>query len=442
MMKPIILASESKARKSLLKSLGVKFRVMVPCVRESACGRAPEKTAMANALLKARDVAKRVASGVVIGCDTFVSQDGRVYGKPKDIKDARAMLKKLSSCPHTLYSGIAVIDRESGCEFVECEKTKIFMESLSDGAIAKYFHSASPFGKAGSFDIQGSGGKLVRRIEGCYFNVVGLPLSRLFRLLKKAGVFLSLFACFTALSGCATEFNAGTGTQDVMMYSTDREGAIGDSIARQVEKDYTVIHDRELNERLNRVKERIVAACDRHDVLYRFRIIEDKKDPEVVNAVSLPGGYVYVFKDLMKMADSDDELAAVLAHEVGHIVGRHSMKLLQAEWGYNILTIVSVATKSAQVAGGAQLAYMHILMGYSQEMEMEADQMGARYAKRAGYNPDGMISFLKKLEKKNKKEKARPLSYFRTHPYTASRIKAVKMELGEEIGFEDYLNSQ
>jgi predicted Zn-dependent protease len=316
------------------------------------------------------------------------------------------------------------------------------MERLSNARISEYLQRVSVLDKAGSFDIQGAGGMLVRRIEGCYFNVVGLPLVRLYKLLKKAGAFVLVLGCAFGAAGCATEFNLGTKTEDVMFYSTDREVAIGDSIAGQLEKDYTVIQDLELNERLRRIGEKVVASCDRRELLYRFRVIEDKKDPEIVNAVSLPGGYVYVFKNLLQVADTDDELAAVVAHEVGHIVGRHSMKLLQAEWGYNVLAALSIATKNAEVAGGAQLAYLHVLMGYSQEMELEADRMGARYAKRAGYKPEGMIAFLEKLTKRRKKEKAQPLSYFRTHPYTANRIKAVKMELGQGMSFEDFINTQ
>lgn len=442
-MNEIILASRSKARRALLKRLGVSFRVVAPRVKEIAGGAVPpEAAARANALSKAREVAGRVRNGIVIGCDTLVVQGGEIYGKPKDLKDARVMLKKLSSGPQMLYSGIAVVDARSGRELVACEATKIFMDRLTDVQITRYFRKVSPLDKAGAFDIQGLGGLFIRRIEGCYFNVVGLPLARLRALLKKMGVSLLVLVCAVVGSGCATEFNAGTKTQDIMMYSTDREISIGDSISRQLEKDYTVILDPELNERVTKIGKKIVAACDRKELLYYFRVIEDKKDPELVNAVSLPGGYVYVFKNLMKVASTDDELSAVVAHEVGHIVGRHSIKLLQAQWGYNLLALVGVATKNAEVAGGAQLAYLHILMGYSQKEELEADQMGARYARRAGYNPEGMISFLKKLQERRKKEKAEPKSYFRTHPYTSERIKAVKQELGDKLSFEDFINSQ
>ncbi len=438
----LILASKSKARRALLKNLDIKFKVVVPHVEEHegpACS--PVATVKKNALLKARDVARRVKKGIVVACDTLVWQEGHVFGKPKDLKDAKNMLKRLSLKPHVIYSGIAVVDAARAKEAVSVEETRIVMEKLSDKEITRYFKKVSPLDKAGGFDIQGLGGLFIKRIEGCYFNVVGLPLAKLNQLLKKMGVSLLILFCSFMLWGCATEFNVGTNKKDIMMYSTDKEVSIGDAISKQVEKDYILINDPELNSRLERVGERIVAVCDRKEILYRFRVIEDKKDPEIVNAVSLPGGYVYVFKKLLKVADTDDELAAVVGHEVGHIVARHAIKMLQAEWGYNILTVLAAGTRNGDFAQGVQLGYLSLLMKYSQEDELTADRLGARYAKRAGYNPEAMISFLKKLRKIEKKEDPQPLSFFKTHPNISCRISATKEELNERISYEDFINT-
>ncbi len=443
MKMPIILASQSKARRELLRRLGIRFRVVVPRVKErGGRARAPEAAAKANALLKARDVAGRVRRGLVLACDTFVVQGGRVCGKPKDMKDARRMLKRLSRRPHVVYSGIAVVDAERRRAWAACAKTRIFMEPLTGREITAHFKKVSPLDKAGAFDIQGRGGLFIRRIEGCYFNVVGLPLAKMVRLFKKAGVSLLAVLCVLGLWGCATtEFNVATGEQDLMFYSTDREVAMGDSLAQQLEKEYTLVLDPEREERLQRVGERIAAASDRQEILYRFRVIEDKEDEDVVNAVSLPGGYVYVFKKLMDVADTDDELAAVLGHEVGHIVARHQIKRLQAIWGFNILGVLTTQTQDADVALGSQLAYASLMMEYAQEDELLADQLGARYAARAGYDPNGMIRFLEKLKERQRKEPARPLAYFRTHPPYGERVKATKEELGQEIEFSDYINA-
>ena len=399
----IILASKSKARRALLKNLGIKFKVRIPKIKEhKVCGQSPAEAARENALLKARDVARRLKKGIVVACDTLIEQRGKIFGKPKNLKEATIMLKKLSSHPHCLYTGIAVIDVAHGKEVVDVEETKIVMEKLSDREIRNYFKKVSPLDKAGAFDIQGSGSLFIKRIEGCYFNVVGLPVSKLYTLLKKIGVSLLIVMCAWTFFGCATEFNVATKREDWMMYSSDKEVNIGDSLSKQVEKEYIVINDPTLNERINRVGEKIAAVCDRKELIYRFRIIEDKKDKDIVNAVSLPGGYVYVFKNLLKVADTDDELAAVLGHEVSHIVARHAIKRLQAIWGYSLLSVLTVGTQNADFARGAQLAYLQLMMGYSREDELLADKLGARYTKRAGYNPDAVITFLRKLKKREK----------------------------------------
>jgi septum formation protein len=438
----LILASRSKARKKLLENLGVRFRVMPARVKEHMeTVRHPARTVAANALLKARDVAGRVKKGIVVGCDTLVWQDGRVFGKPASLAEARRMLKKLSRRPHVLYTGIAVIDAASGRQAAGVEETHIEMEPLSDREITQYFRKVSPLDKAGGFDVQGLGGLFIRRIRGCYFNVVGLPIARLRVMLKKFGVSLLLVLCGFVVNGCSTEYNVATHKEDLMMYSTEREVAIGDSLAAQVEKNYTVVQDPQMNERLERVGARVAEASDRHDLTYRFRIIEDPKDKDLVNAVSLPGGYIYIFKNLMTVADTDDELAAVVAHEVAHVVARHSIKRLQAIWGYNILTILAGATKNAEAAQGVQMAYAFLLSGYSQEDELTADGMGAIYAKRAGYNPQGMIDFLDKLRKRQKKEPPQALSYFKTHPGYGRRIRATKEALGENIDFDDFIDT-
>jgi MAF protein len=438
----LILASKSKARQQILKNLGVKFKVVPSLVKErEGSSKTPKKTVQMNALLKARNVASRMKSGIVVACDTLVWQKGRVFGKPKNLKDAHEMLKRLSSKPHRLFTGIAVIDIKKKREIVDVEETGLVMEPLTDLEILRYFKKVTPLDKAGGFDIQGRGGSFVKHIDGCYFNVVGLPVHKLSSMLKKLGVTLFLFFVTFNLSGCGAEYNVATQREDMLIISTDQEVNMGNSLSRQVEKEYIVIQDPDSNKRLDAIGEKIAAVCDRKELIYRFRIIEDKKDAEIVNAVSLPGGYVYVFKKLLKVAKSDDELAAVLGHEVGHIVARHSVKRLQAIWGYNIVSLLSIGTQNTDFARGAQLAYMQLLTGYSQKDELLADKLGARYTKRAGYNPQGMVLFLRELKKLDKKEKSQPLSYFKTHPYISQRVRATKEEIGEHISFDDFINT-
>ncbi len=188
-MKKIILASQSKARQKLLRQIGIKFQVAKPQAQESR----KLKTNCAdlviqNALLKARDVACRFRSGVVIAADTVVLSGKRIIGKPADMREAFKILKLLSAKPQWVYTGLAVVDIDNGKTIVDYEKTKIYMYKLTDKQIRNYFRKVSPLDKAGSFDIQGIGSIFIDRIEGCFYNVVGLPLAKLAKMLKEAGV--------------------------------------------------------------------------------------------------------------------------------------------------------------------------------------------------------------------------------------------------------------
>ncbi|MBN2831067.1 MAG: septum formation protein Maf [Candidatus Omnitrophica bacterium] len=443
-MNIIYLASKSKARAELLEKLGFKFKVMPSKIKEK---RSPGKLSYArlvkaNALSKAMDVANKINSGVVIAADTICVQDGKIFGKPKDIKGAKRMLKKLSAKPQWLYSGVAVIDKCAGRKkvMVDCEKTKVYMDKLGDKEIDAYFKRVSPLGKAGSFDIQGRGALFIRRIEGCFYNVVGLPLRKLFLMLKKTGInkFL-VFLAVIFLTGCSHEYNIVTGKQEAFYYSTDKEVQMGQSIAKQVEKAYkekdTV--DPLMQKRVEDIGKKIAAVSDRQDIDYYFAVLDDDE----INAFALPGGYVYINKGLVEKVDNDDELACVLAHEVGHIVARHSIKKLQAMQTYSILKmLVAAAPSSGEVGTASDAAFTEILLGYSREDELLADQLGARYTKLAGYNPSAMISFLKKLQEVNKRRPLAPKSYFKTHPYVPDRVRVVKEEMGEGISFSDYIN--
>ncbi len=444
-MKNIYLASNSRARRSLLKLYGLKFKPLSSGVKEKRRkekGSSFASLVKKNALKKAQAAAGRVKKGIIIAADTIVVQDDRIFGKPRDLEDARRMLKLLSQKPQWLYTGIALIDKEELRTLVDYEKTKVYMDRLGDKEISRYFARVSPLDKAGSFDIQGSGAFFIRRVEGCFYNVVGLPLRKLYIMLNKLGVKI-LLLLFLALpfsflfSGCSTEYNIATGQEESFFYSTDKEVSIGQAIAKQVEAEYKFNEDPLVQKRVEDIGKRIVGVCDRRDIDYHFKVLED----EEVNAVSLPGGFVYVNKGLVDKVANDDELAGVLAHEVAHIVARHSIKKLQAVMGYSLLRIITVALPgSGQVGGAADAAFTELMLGYGRKDELLADQLATRYMKLAGYNPRRMIDFLNTLQDVNRRKPLRPRSYLKTHPYVPDRIRVVKEELGEKIGFTDYIN--
>lgn len=187
-MRKIILASGSKARQRLLRQIGLKFEVAKSNVKEKRTfKKSCSDLVIQNALRKAREAAGRLSAGVVIAADTVVLVGKKIVAKPKNIKDAHRTLKLLSRKPQWVYTGLAVIDIEGRKEFATYEKTKIYMYKLTDSQIKRYFKKVSPLDKAGSFDIQGPGGAFIDRIEGCFYNVVGLPLARLARILEKIG---------------------------------------------------------------------------------------------------------------------------------------------------------------------------------------------------------------------------------------------------------------
>lgn len=188
-MRKIILASRSKARQKLLKQIGLKFMVAGSGANEIKVlrGRCSDFV-IKNALRKANDVTRKFDSGIVIAADTVVLAGKRIIGKPASLADAYRALRILTRRPQWVYTGIAVIDIDNGKIFTDYEKTKVYMYPLSDRQIGNYFKKISPFDKAGSFDVQGPGSIFIDRIEGCFYNIVGLPLAKLAKILKKTGV--------------------------------------------------------------------------------------------------------------------------------------------------------------------------------------------------------------------------------------------------------------
>ncbi|MFH1397632.1 MAG: Maf family nucleotide pyrophosphatase [Candidatus Omnitrophota bacterium] len=454
-MRTIYLASGSKARAKLLKSIGLKFKVIRSPVKEIRKSSVLTYSGLVqeNALKKAEAAAKKVRSGIIVAADTIVVENNRISGKPKNLKEARKMLKRLASKPQWVYTGLAVIKKTEGKGrgkgkeniLTDYEKTTIFMDKLSGSEIDAYFKKVPPLDKAGSFDIQGRGALFIRRIEGCFYNVVGLPLRKLYIIFKQLNIKLFLFLLpityyllsAIILSGCSTEYNIATGKQESFYYSTDKEVQMGKSISSSLEDEFKLADDPLLQKRVEDIGKKIALVADRRDIDYHFKVLDD----EEVNALSLPGGFVYVNKGLVDKVANDDELAAVLAHEVGHIVARHSIKKLQGVISYSFLRLLTIPLNDGgKVGTAADLAVTELVLGYSREDELLADQLSARYTKLAGYSPKAMISFLEKLADVNRRKPLRPKNYLKTHPYVPDRIRVVKEEIGEKIGFSDYIN--
>jgi septum formation protein len=186
----IILASSSPRRMELLRQVGCDFTVMVSdAIEDNNQELAPQELAMLHAREKAMDVVAKVSmDDVVIGADTIVVLDGKVYGKPVDSNDARQMLMALSGKEHQVITGIAVA--HAGNIWTDFAITIVKFANSNAEQIQRYLVTGEPMGKAGAYAIQGIGALMVENIHGCYNNVVGLPLRKLSDVLQKAGVTL------------------------------------------------------------------------------------------------------------------------------------------------------------------------------------------------------------------------------------------------------------
>jgi septum formation protein len=182
---PLLLASRSPQRRAILEQLGVPFEVVVPQFEEAGAdaGSDPQATVRENARGKARSVAGAAAERPVLGVDTEVVVEGRVFGKPGNASEAETMLEALAGRTHEVVSGLCLLT--PGWEEVEHEVTRVSFRELDARDLAAYIGTGEWEGRAGAYAVQGRGAGLVERIEGDYLNVVGLPAALLVRLLAE-----------------------------------------------------------------------------------------------------------------------------------------------------------------------------------------------------------------------------------------------------------------
>ena len=179
----LVLASASPRRSALLSQIGLTFEVRPSDVVEPPhnihSNNPASEVTQKLALLKATAVAQHFDDAIIIGADTLVSLDGKLLGKPTDDAEAFEMLTHLSGTCHEVVTGVALVDAGTGREIVWAEATRVYFRELQSTEITAYIASGETSDKAGAYGIQGRGAAFVRRIEGCYFNVVGLPLASL-----------------------------------------------------------------------------------------------------------------------------------------------------------------------------------------------------------------------------------------------------------------------
>ena len=199
-MKKIILGSASPRRRELLSQIGVSFEVRTSGREEIYHSAIPEEIVRELALMKAENVAGDLTDEqneapkdtIVIGADTIVVLDGKILGKPVDEKDAADMIGALQGRSHEVYTGVAILDYDAQGEknvSVHAVGTKVYVNPMDEAEISAYIDTGEPMDKAGAYGIQGRFAAYIDRIEGDYYNVVGLPVSYVYQALKRIGAF-------------------------------------------------------------------------------------------------------------------------------------------------------------------------------------------------------------------------------------------------------------
>ncbi len=238
-------------------------------------------------------------------------------------------------------------------------------------------------------------------------------------------VHLGLLAAI--LSGCA--INPATGEEEMMLFSPEKDVALGRKYAPHIEKALGGrIPDENLQNYVNQIGQRMARVCHRPDLSYYFAAVEE----EGANAIAVPGGYVFITKGLLEELKSESQLAAVLAHEVGHVVARDTMAAISRQIGMTALLAAAVASDAPpQVAGATGFISSVLTLQYSREDEKDADLTGLSYMAQAGYDPNGMVETMKILQEL---QTVRPIEFFSTHPNPESRIAYLQERIARRYG--------
>lgn len=229
------------------------------------------------------------------------------------------------------------------------------------------------------------------------------------------------------LSSCAT--TGPGGQKSVILISDEQEVALGQEVDAQVRQENKLLPDSLWQAYLAEVGQKIVDVCDRPNLDYQFHVIESDQ----VNAFAIPGGFLYFYTGILDMMDNEAQLAAVMAHEVSHVVARHSVKSLQATYGGLVLIQIALGDKSQELIGQvAQTALALALTGYGRSNELEADKFGVYYMVQAGYNPEAAIEMFTKLaELSGDGDRGFFENLTSSHPETQERISKIREQISQ-----------
>ena len=238
------------------------------------------------------------------------------------------------------------------------------------------------------------------------------------------GVFLSMLMTVSLAPGCAV---SNTSLGGFNLISIEEEKQLGEKFAVEIEKKHKVVTDPEVQNYINRVGARLMTGVQKVDFPYSFKVVKD----DSINAFAVPGGHTYVNTGLIKAAASETELASVMAHEINHVVARHSTRQMTQQYGYSLVAGLLLGNQGEVAKLAADLFGQAGLLHYSREMESQADYLGIQTMYQAGYNPQGMVSFFNKLAAAGRQDPGKIAQFFSSHPGTTERIQGIQEEIAK-----------
>ena len=243
--------------------------------------------------------------------------------------------------------------------------------------------------------------------------------------MRKIIVLISLLIMMILITACAT--TGPGGKKDLIIISDAQEISLGQEFDKSVRGESKILADQHWQNYFNEIGQKIVKVSDRPNIEYHFTVIES----DDINAFATPGGYVYIYTGLLRIIDDEAQLAAVTAHEISHVVARHSVKRLQQVLGVSILYEIVLGESSGEVLDAAiGLGLSVALSGYSRGYEKEADQYGVIYLEKAGFNPLGAENLFINMREASGGSGER--SFFEnmlaSHPETNVRIENVRVQ--------------
>ncbi len=263
--------------------------------------------------------------------------------------------------------------------------------------------------------------KKYKKILGFKFCVLDL-----FRVL---GLGFRILIVLVLLSGCVSVYNPVTGRNEWYIFDEKGEVSWGNAMAEQFIRENKIIANSDQLTLIKSTGEALAKASHRSNLQYHFYLIDE---PEV-NALSMPGGHIFVYKGLADKVNRD-ELAFVLAHEIGHVSARHSLKKLGATLGFSVLTATLLRSPDqVQAKQMADQLYGLVALGYSRKDELQADDLAFQYTKSSGYNPKAALTLFEKLKTEHKGRGKIPF-YLSSHPDPDARIKNIEEKIKIEQG--------